>query len=862
MERPSSSSSTTWEIMAENRETPITSISEVMAGSFCREKQITNILDVKEDESDYLLRFKDGSEEWVKNEELDETTKDFYKLAKPVKRVLKLNFRKLIKIEHVKTKTIHKISTSGINNVQELSKRYAENTSCNVAIDLYTKDKETDQLMPLAPEELLPIMATKVFAKSSVVEKLVASSTEQRQCAQISKAYSNAADEESKISSIAQKSTIASLTTSEATREVLGAVGGSGGKGIDEDATGSRCAESPSTEEQIPQSAKGPEMKMTESLCSKMSDSQKIKLAIKMSEGTLSRKDLEEVINSREEAGGAGDMMKHMVSLFTGLFGIDANQEKLSVNEPESKVNVSEAHALEQEQKPTEEPENICDIVIGMESVERKSKEARPIIHSQPVFNNNSDNMNGWLLSLEINDKEELLARVEEKITEIETAHVIEISEMENRHSILVTSLRDIIKRQAAEKSELILMMKQNKRALLTAIEAQLDETNKRFEQNYESFFQDRRQKLENINNWLEKKQVRTIQKLEQRTLRVVESKKSEPKVESDENHAEVQLTKPEAPVFLAPQQLTCPGEHELRRNVCRDRKYMCDKCTDRITANSEMFSCRQCNFDICGACFRNQELAKESDIELDIAPRGMVVDDGGYDSKGEDDLKLDLAEDVKQPSLEELILENIVKAEGKEAAAAQLSTTGAAATASAQEELSIDNCMEKSLELLSVEMLWGGFISEPMEISVQMKNVDTLPIQCLASLTTEGESSGLRFIGFKTSSQLDKKIIQLDLAPGDIMTAVIEFEVPQVMQPKKYDFYWQLTDHRTGDKVGPQFSLQNLELHKPLDIAEQEDKVRKFCSLGFVSRREDGISALASNGWDLNKAVNEFISK
>jgi len=844
MERPSSSSSTSWEISPENREIPITSLSEVMAGSFCREKQITNILDVKEDESDYLLRFKDGSEEWVANEELDETTKDFYKLAKPVKRALKLNFRKLIKIEHVETKTIHKISTSGINNVQELSKRYADNASCNVAIDLYTKDKETDQLVPLAPKELLPIMATKVFAKSSVVEKLVASSTEQRQCAQISKAWSIAEDEESKMSLIAPRSTIASLTTSEAAREVLGAVGGSGGNGIAEDETGARCVESPSTEEQTSQNANGLEMKMTESLCSKMSDSQKIKLAIKMSEGTLSRQDLEEVINSNKEAGGAGDMMKHMVSLFTGLFGIDANQEKLSVNVPESKVKVSEARALEQEQKPTEEPENECDIIIGMESVERKSKEARPINHAQPVLNNNSDNMNGWLLSLEINDKEELLARVEEKITEIETAHVIEISEMENRHSILVTSLKDIIKRQAAEKSELILMMKQNKKALLTAIEAQLDETNKRFEQNYETFFQDRRQKLENINNLLENKQVRTIQKLEQRPMRVAESKKSEPKVESDENHAEVQVTKPEAPIFLAPQQLTCPGEHELRRNVCRDRKYMCDKCTDRITAKSEMFSCRQCNFDVCGACFRNQELAKESDIELEIAPRGMFVDDGGYDSKGEDDLKLDPVEDVKQPSPEELKFENIVKDEGEE------------------EELSIDNCMEKSLELLSVEMLWGGFISEPMEISVQMKNIDTLPIQCLASLTTEGESSGLRFIGFKTSSQIDKKIIQLDLAPGDIMTAVIEFEVPQVMQPKKYDFCWQLTDHRTGDKVGPQFSLQNLELHKPLAIAEREDKVRKFCSLGFVSRREDGISALASNGWDLNKAVNEFISK
>jgi len=78
-------------------------------------------------------------------------------------------------------------------------------------------------------------------------------------------------------------------------------------------------------------------------------------------------------------------------------------------------------------------------------------------------------------------------------------------------------------------------------------------------------------------------------------------------------------------------------------------------------------------------------------------------------------------------------------------------------------------------------------------------------------------------------------------------------------MEQKKYDFEWQLTDSQTGEKVGPMFSLINLPLYKPLENAEHEEKVRRFCSMG-LGTREQVILALDSNGWDLNQAVNAFI--
>merc|ERR1719419_2195831 len=62
-----------------------------------------------------------------------------------------------------------------------------------------------------------------------------------------------------------------------------------------------------------------------------------------------------------------------------------------------------EAKAVDQEQKPVEEPEEVFDIVIEAKSVKRKPQaevDARPIIHSQPVYDNSPDNLNEWLQSL------------------------------------------------------------------------------------------------------------------------------------------------------------------------------------------------------------------------------------------------------------------------------------------------------------------------------------------------------------------------------------------------------------------------------------------------------------------------------
>jgi len=848
MERASSSSSTGWEIIPGIQEVPAASVPEVMAGSFCREKEFTNILEVKEDESEYLLRFKGGSEEWVANDELDETTKEFFKLAKPVKRALNIHNRKQVKIEHVQTKMIHKISTSGINNVQELKKRYTDNAGCNAAIDLWTKDKETDQLIMLAPKTLLPLKTNKVFACNSSLRESIGSSIEHLQGAKLSpmivaissvNIQSLELDAEEKMSPIASKSPTAlvrkELTTKEAASEVIGALSGSGGEGI-----GAGCGEStPLKELPVTHIDVGPKIKMTDSICAKMSDEQKMKLAMKMSEGTMTVKDLEDALNSKQVSGGGGNILKQMVSAFTDIFGSNTSPNRARIDEPESKnsetcagivqaalapptsvlvndsirmseskeasvknsLNISlevphfEAKAVDQEQKPVEESEEVFDIVIEAQSIEKKPQtkpelDARPIIHSQPLFDNSPDMLNEWLQSLaKIYDTEEMHAAVAEKIVEMEIAHAIKLSEMENRHKVLVSSLREIIKRQASEKGELVLMMKENKKALLTAIEAQLDDANTKFEHVHQSFFQERNKQLEALNTNLEKQAIAPIKVGEERKVPDFQKfepvqenghdkKQSEPMVVVDENLVEFVSVEPEPAIFPIP--------------------------------------------------------------ELEVAPRGAFVDDDGNDSKKEDDVEVKIIEEVKKPFPEEIKGGNIIEDQKDEEEIIQMSS------------------MEDSLELVNVQLTKGGFTSEQMEIRVEMKNIGAIPIQCLASLNMEGDSCGLVFIGFKTSLQEDTKVIRLDVAPGDVCTAVIEFHVPYNMEPKKYDFDWQLNEYETGQKVGPMFSLKNLVLHKPLDNAEQEEKVRRLCSMG-LGTREEVIQALDSNDWDLNQAVNEF---
>jgi len=892
MEKLSSSCSNSWQVISGNQDSPKVEpapISEVMAGSFCREKQIANILEVKEDESYYLLRFKDGSEAWVASVELDETTKQFFKLSEPVKRALSFNGKEQIKIEHLETSTIYRISTSGINNVQQLKKRYGDNIGCIKTIDLYAKHKETGELMLIPPEAHLPLKSSKVFAKTSSSIKPVdtSSSLKRQHSPSISSVLSIVSlrstdippleEEEEKTESIASvKSVIAfenrEMSTAEATSEVIGAVGGCGGNGL---------------VEKIPlkEINNAPKIKMTESICAKMSDSQRVKLAMKMSAGTLTCEDLQNAMRetSNDQNQGPAVFLKNMFSSFTGIFGNnveeakmyahdepkadlsqvlapptdiasiiiddDSKQSSIEIMNPSQvqsvklspKAPVSEAKVTDQEQKPVEEHSDVVyDLVIEAKPAEEdpkaESELPRPIIHSQPIFDNSRIGMSEWLKSLtEIRNKDQLITAVGAKVAEVETKHAIELSEIENKHKILITSLRDIIRRQSSEKSEISRIMKENKKALLTAIEEELNESSKKFEQSYEGYLQMKANQLEAIDRKFDQGQ-HVFDKIKQDKF--VE-KQDEPKAVKM-NTGKLSVCPKEAPIFI-----DCPGGHGLRKTTCEYNDMVCDKCQIRIAQNTEIHTCLQCNFDVCDSCFRIQgkgSRKSEVIVKTEVLGRGVSVD---LDRVGQDFKEKEAPEENNKISVSVNLDANDEETKDE-------------AFIDGKEVPVGEHNLEGCLEVVNVVMSKGGLINMPMEVTVELKNVDSQPIDCLVSLTTNGDSSRLILTRFINSCQPEQKIIRINVSPGDVFKVVMELNVPHIFVAKKYNFIWQFTEYKSGQKLGPLFALENIQLFKPLEDAAKEEKVRRFCSLGLTAR-DEVIKVLEENGWNLNRAVNAF---
>lgn len=96
-----------------------------------------------------------------------------------------------------------------------------------------------------------------------------------------------------------------------------------------------------------------------------------------------------------------------------------------------------------------------------------------------------------------------------------------------------------------------------------------------------------------------------------------------------------------------APGQPTCPGEHGLKRIVEWDLELRCSKCDKWVRNKTEIFSCRLCNFDICGSCFRNQirAMKMKNVVGSGAAPNDLLANVDGNDPKKEDDVKVQIEE-------------------------------------------------------------------------------------------------------------------------------------------------------------------------------------------------------------------------
>jgi len=480
------------DVVTEKREDVFlaSSVPEVMAGSFCRDQEIVNIMEVKPDESEFFIRFKDGTEDWVDNAELDEMTKEFFKLSKPVKLALNMDpEREDIKIHHIGTNIIHKISTYGISSIEELKMRYIKNTKNALSVDLCLKDESGD-LVCLSPETILPIKATKLFA--------------------IDRAFSDRAR---------------SINNSPEYWSIEHPFQPTHGQNIE---NGKHWPDQNMHEVQgkqddlkiehrglsyVPEVEKL-QLNVTDSVCYKMPLQQRTELAKKISKGTLTYGELYEAIRATQ-ANGLDALFKTMIASLVGSSKPEWEDKALELIEnadqwlgnkktSEELINtreiplqpVDEGKKENNRLTSTSDREESVDDVLEQEDLASQSV----IILSQPNLNASCPGRHEWLTSLSKKPVADIIKEVQLKITDIENKCSIKIAAIENESRTLINELKSVILKQASEKNDLSEIMKQNKQSLLTAIDTRLTEVNKKFEERCENFFDRRQEKIKSGN--------------------------------------------------------------------------------------------------------------------------------------------------------------------------------------------------------------------------------------------------------------------------------------------------------------------------------------------------------------------------
>jgi len=570
------------------------SVPEVMAGSFCRDQEIVKIIEVKPDESAFYIRLKDGTEDWVDNAELDETTKEFFKLSKPVKVALNLDSRRKedIKIHHIGTNIIHKISTYGISSIEDLKMRYISNTKNVLSVDLYIKN-DTGNLVPLSPATILPIKTTKLFARDVVLSDRASSPNKSTQYWSLGHRFQPMEEQ-----NFEDGEHYPYQDMHEVQRE------------SDDLKIEHRGVSYVPDVEKL-------QLNVTDSVCSKMSLQQRTEMAMKISNGTLTYGELYETIRATE-THGLDARFKTMIASLVGsskpewedkaLELIENTDSWLGNNKTNEAVINTRGLSLQSfdegkiERKRltsnSDQEESFDDIPNLHQSSSEDMATQSVIIISQPKISNTCPSLHEWLTTLSKKLVADILEDVALKIEEIHEKYNLKIAEIENNNKALVDELKAVIRKQASERNDLSEMMKQNKQSLLIAIDATLTEVNKKFEQRYESFFQQRQVKINSDHNKLER--VQTVrQKDFVKAGQGAVLKKCGWVELKDPN-----LERSQPPVNIPVLPINgCNGKHTIKRKDC-DEIDVCDLCEAKV--DDDVFSCQRCDFAICGQCYRD----------------------------------------------------------------------------------------------------------------------------------------------------------------------------------------------------------------------------------------------------------------
>lgn len=286
-----------------------------------------------------------------------------------------------------------------------------------------------------------------------------------------------------------------------------------------------------------------PKILLTDSICAKLSLKQRLLLAEKMSAGTLTYQELESVVKSSEPRNPIRTIFQSIQSFFShGPLQAPppANQPQPAVQPPSVQGSEKPDSSIVCEQpppslesgsgkKPEKEGASRCvfaplargALVENKEDIEslpspktvKSNEPAKEIKQSQEVLferlceDEKEDvahpnlpplpdkkapelepeaDLATWLIKLSKLEKHAIIGQVAKRIDDIQTAHAIRMSEMENTHRAIVKELRETVMRQENALVDYSEMLKQHKRSLVQAFEAGFDKMQKSFDDGIE----------------------------------------------------------------------------------------------------------------------------------------------------------------------------------------------------------------------------------------------------------------------------------------------------------------------------------------------------------------------------------------
>lgn len=460
----------TWEVIGSNK--AFSDDQALMKGS-CRNKPIAKVLKLDAMQSKFLIEFQDGTTAWVDIDELDKAAKAYFQILKPSKKKISNTW---IKIEHISTGAISKVSTFGIQNVEELKNRYMVTTGCHHSSQLYIKDDISEQLVFLSPTSTLPINSSRIYAETIPSNKSSVKGPNSITSSKVSSEIRAYMDP----TTISIPPVLQSLLELPKNRDMD--MENMTKLGRDEVLHKNHSMGNPLTAILIEEKQKEfPYDNKSVKIFSGLPARQRDSLSRSILNGTLTYKELQEAMDCAcarvARSSYVDTSMEPTMELIT------PRSSKSSVTQKQTLCNTLTSLPM------NTSPQNL-DTVQGIIKQSTHKADLTPLHYKRntmiepSVFENHSGDTNEWVFRV--------VSAVSQKLRDIAHQHRKELTEQDSRNREIVEKLRARIGRIGNVKCELNEIIRKDKTEIMSSIKIRMNKMDRAFEIGYEKFITER----------------------------------------------------------------------------------------------------------------------------------------------------------------------------------------------------------------------------------------------------------------------------------------------------------------------------------------------------------------------------------